>query len=343
MTTPGATLVSTDVPARDRGTPTAVPVVIAIDIEPDGRARVPGSRLQLDGLAPTVARFETLRPRLEDATGRAVRFAWYVRMDPQIEAMAGRADAVVDATRARLDDVRARGDRLGLHTHAGRWDVTRAGWVVDHGDPAWIKHCLRTGFAAYEAAFGEPCLEHRFGDRWSSAAAFDSVASLGAVVDLTLEPGQRAASRIDPTADATGRIPSYASTPRTPHRHRETPLWLLPLTSADPAGTLPRGAWLARRLRYVGQPRHRPLLLDRAWPSPSAYWSLVERTLEEQPLPYLAFAIRSDLSLRPRVAGVDAIFEELLRRPLVRRLAFTDGVGVIEALGLGSGATALAR
>jgi hypothetical protein len=93
---------------------------------------------------------------------------------------------------------------------------------------------------------------------------------------------------------------------------------------------------LARRLRYLGEPLHRPLMLDRAWPTRAACWDMAEHRLAEMSRPYLAFAIRSDLSIRPRAARTWAVIEALVRRPLASQLRFTDGAGVLRTLGLAS-------
>jgi hypothetical protein len=311
----------------------AIPFVLAIDVEHDGRPARPGSGLPLVGLARTDDMLRSLRPRFEDATGRAVRFAWFVRMDPQIAVLAGRADALVEAGRPRIDEWAAHGDRIGLHTHAGRWDVRRGRWVVDHGSADWIAHCVGTSAAAFAGAFGTPCREHRFGDRWSSQAAFGELARLGVEVDLTIEPGQRSVPRLDLTSDATGRIPSYQRLRSEPFRNRASGLWLLPLSAADPAPALSPPVRLARRLRYAGRPRHRPLQLDRPWPSPGAFWDLVERTLDAQARPYFACAIRSDTIVH--LGGrLEQILNALVPRALARRFVFTDGHGALETLGL---------
>jgi hypothetical protein len=239
----------------------------------------------------------------------------------------------VAATRDRIDAWAAYGDRVGLHTHAGRWDDRSGRWVVDHGDAAWVARCIRTSAAAFEEAFGAPCREHRFGDRWSSEAAFVELARLGVRVDLTIEPGQRSVRRLDPTSHATGRIPSYLRLRSEPFRHRASRLWLLPLSSADPAPTLQPVVRLARRLRHAGRPRHRPLQLDRPWRDPGGFWDLVEATLDAQPRPYFACAIRSDTILH-HDGRVERLLESLVRRPLARRLGFTDGHGALASLGL---------
>lgn len=302
----------------------AIPVVLAVDIESDTREAAPHGGVDATGLLQTVDALQRLRPRLEDATGGPVRFAWFVRMDPQVAAQGGRPDALVERAPAAFAAIQAASDVIGLHTHAGRWDPSGRWWVADHGDPAWIDHCLVSSAEAYRRRFGQPCREHHFGDRFSSPAMFDRLASLGIRVDLTPEPGQRGGRRPAGVAHFTGGIPDYTHEPRSAHRAGDRPLWILPLSSADPAPALPWAWRWLRRLRYLGQPRHRTLLLDRSWPSPDIFWDLAEAQLDAGAR-HLAFVIRSDLILRPRWAGASAVLESLLRRPLVRRLTFVGG------------------
>lgn len=307
-----------------------VPIVLGVDVEPDSRTLVPGDRLALDGFAACVTWLENLRPRLEDATGRPVRFTWFLRMDPQIEALTGGPDALAASILPGLRRLQSRGDALGLHTHAGRWDAARRRWVVDHGDPAWVAHCARTAFASYAATFGEPCRRHRYGDRFTSRAALDLAAGLGARVDLTVEPGKPRTARVDVTAPATGEIPSSLHLRSEPMRHGDTDLWLLPLTAGDPGPALPWHIRTARRIRFAGQPLRRPLTLYRPYRTPDAYWDAVEETLSGVPTPYVALVVRSDLPLRPEMAYARPIMEALLHTTLVRRLRFADPLDVVE-------------
>ena len=317
-------------------------MILAIDVEPDGKPRDASDGMQLAGLRATVAFLQHLRPRLEDATGAAVKFAWFLRMDPQIETLGGHATAVADRAAAEIESLARHGDGFGLHTHAGRWEAGRKRWVVDHGSPAWVEHCVRTSFAAFRKAFGTGCRQHRFGDRWISDSVMDLLKEQGCAVDLTPEPGARGARRVDKSADATGRIPSYARLRSVPYRHEGGGPWVIPLTSADPGPALPRAVRLARRLRFVGQHLHRPLILHRAWRSADAYWTLVEKTVWELPAPYVAIAIRSDFVLRPETSGLKELLEALPTRKFVQRLRFTDAVGAATLLGL-DGATAVAE
>src|SRR5687768_8756460 len=96
-----------------------IPVVLAIDVEPDGKPVRARESIRLSGLKATVSWLDELRPRLEAATGRPANFAWFVRMDPQIEQLAGRPTAVAELASSQLDRLRLKGDGIGLHTHAG--------------------------------------------------------------------------------------------------------------------------------------------------------------------------------------------------------------------------------
>ena len=309
-----------------------IPVVLAIDVEPDGKPEGPHDPIRMDGFRATREWLEALRPRLEAATGRPVAFAWFLRMDSQLETMGGSADALARAVLPELQELRRRGDGIGLHTHAGRWNPESGRWLVDHGSAAWIEHCVRTAYRAFEDVLGEGCRQHRFGDRWVSSEALDLLAELGTVVDLSEEPGKSRVKRVDTSADATGEIPSYRRLRSEPRPHRDPRLWLLPLTSADPGPALTLPIRLARRARFFGQPLHRPMTLNRAWRSPTAYWSVVERAVTGQRTPYLALAIRSDFILRPDMAGLRPVLDALPSRAFAARLRFTDAVGAIAML-----------
>jgi len=310
----------------------SVPIVFGVDVEPDVRPTGARDAIGLEGFAACVAWLDDLRPRLEDATGREVSFTWFLRMDPQIEALGGQSAALAIRILPALERLRGLGDTLGLHTHCGRWDAEGNGWVADHGDPGWVAHCVRTAFRSFAETFGVSCRRHRFGDRFTSPAALDLIASLGTSVDLTIEPGKPRTPRVDLTAAATGEIPSSLHLRSEPIRHAGSDLWLLPLTAGDPGPALPWHIRTARRIRFAGQPLHRPLTLYRRYRSPHAYWEAVERTVADVPTPYIALVVRSDLPLTAEMDYARPLMEELLRTSLVRRLRFADPVDVVRGL-----------
>jgi hypothetical protein len=306
-----------------------VPIVFGVDVEPDVRPTSTTDALGLDGFAACIDWLEDLRPRFEEITGRPVNYSWFVRMDPQIEVLGGRADALAVLAYPELERLRRGGDKVGLHTHAGRWDREREEWIVDHGDPDWVAHCIRTAFDAYAQVFGEPCRFHRFGDRWESLAALDLLASLGAVVDLTREPGKPRTDRVDLSAMATGEIPCSLHLRSVPTRHRQSGMWQLPLTAGDPGRALAMPIRLARRIRFAGQTLRRPLTIYRSYRSPDAYWDVVERVVADLPVPYVALVVRSDLPLQPQIGYARPIMDALLTRPFARRLSFTGPAEVV--------------
>ncbi len=288
--------------------------------------------MAVDGFRATVAWLERLRPRLAEAAGAPVRFAWYLRMDPQITWLTGRPDGLARAIPDHIERLLLAGDTIGLHTHAGRWDGER--WIADHGDAGWVGTCIESSADAYAQLFGSACPEHRFGDRWSGPALFDALVRAGIPIDVTIEPGHPGAGHPDMAMPATGRIPDYRSATREPLSLVDGRLWLLPLTSADPGPTMPALRRVVRRIRYLGQPLHRPLQLDRRWSTPESCWEVAEGRLAQMNPPYLAFVIRSDVAIREHAERTAAVMEALLRRPLARRLRFTDAGGVLRTLGL---------
>jgi hypothetical protein len=308
-----------------------VPVTIGIDVEPDDRSEAPGSGVRLDGFHGMRDWLERIRPLLAEASGAPVAFTWFLRMDPQIAWLTGRPEGLAERIERPVADLLARGDSVGLHTHAGRWDGSR--WIADHGDDRWIRECVEVAAGAFERVFGRPCVEHRFGDRWTGDALYDALVDVGVEVDGTIEPGIRGAARTDPTMAATGRVPDYLHVPREAGPTRDGRLWLLPLSSADPGPSLSSLRRLARRLRYPGEPLHRPHLLDRTWSSTAAPWDIAEARLAEMERPYLAFVMRSDTVLDHRAEPTDAVLRALAQRPLARRLRFLTPRRVLAAMG----------
>lgn len=327
-------------PGRERtGSETRIPVLLCVDVEPD-QVEVSRDRPQpWFGFERMLGYIRELRPRLAEATGAAVRLNWFLRMDPQVAQSYGSARWVADTYRSALTELRAAGDTLGLHPHAWRWQESTGRWLADHGNPGWVEECMRTAFDAYAGAFGEPCVAHRFGDRFMSAAVVRVLRELGVRYDLTVEPGARATRSIHPGTAVTGRIPDHGPAPREPYHpaaedpmrpasrsgpgRQEDLLWMIPLTAIDRDPLLPIWRRVARRIRHPDRPRHRPAQLW-APAEPGRFWRIVEDHVVSSPRPYVALAVRSDIPLRsPFMAAVEAKLESLLSDPFARRLEFT--------------------
>ncbi len=329
-----------------------VPVFLCVDLEPDERhVQVPHAE-SLRGIDAIFEHLEGLRPRLAAASGEQVRFLWFLRCDPQIAAVYGSADHLLTRYTETFERVLAAGDRLGLHVHPWRRDEDSQRWVADYGNPAWIEECVEMAFEAYRAQFGAACELHRFGDRWLGTEVIPLLERLGVRFDLTVEPGARGTRSLAPGEVTTGSIPDYTRAPRAPYRPSrsdfrrpaygaaaEPGLWIVPLSAADPAAASPLSYRIGRRVRFPFRPAHRPLQMFRHWPSPQAYWDLVQRYTESLERPYLAVAIRSGDPEAADERQVRAILDHLPEHGLVSRLRFTDPEDGLRLMGYEVGAT----
>jgi hypothetical protein len=218
-----------------------LPIAICIDVEPDERAIDPRVAADWLGFEKTFEFFERLRPQLEDVTGAAAHFSWFVRMDPQIAQAYGSPAWSVARYGKLLDRLLASGDEIGLHIHAWRWDEAFGNWIADMGNQEWVDSCVRMGFAAFEQSLKRPCRSFRFGDHWMNNATLDLVERLGARFDLTAEPGRKMLLIPEPR---TGFPPDYSLTPSQPYRPSKTNftecsdstarrLWVVPLSTFD--------------------------------------------------------------------------------------------------------------
>src|SRR5436190_12457798 len=97
-----------------------IPVVLALDVEPDDPEFVPNSRAPWLGFEAAVDLFAAIRDRLARATECDVHLSWFVRMDPQIAQGYGSAMWFVEQYSTEIAALRSAGDEIGLHTHAWR-------------------------------------------------------------------------------------------------------------------------------------------------------------------------------------------------------------------------------
>jgi hypothetical protein len=313
----------------------AIPTFLCIDVEPEARAVPVDERPPWHGFDVLADHLDALRPRLAERSGRAVTYAWFGRIDPQIEICYGDAAYAFRRHAARFDALRAAGDVFGVHPHSFRLDPGSGRWHSDYADGEWIEHCQAVAFAGFRDATGEPCRLHRFGDHFLTNRIVATAERLGATVDLTAEPGLRAARRLARHEPTYGRLPDCRPVPQLPYRAsaddwrrpdpaRDTGMWMVPLTSADPR---PAEVWQRRALRRLSlhsRPRHRPLLPHRPWRDARAYWDLVAARVDAMAHPYVAIALRTDLPTDPVATRVRALLGALVDHPLSTRLAFVD-------------------
>lgn len=324
----------------------SMPIALTIDVEPDHPWPGLEQRDPWLGFEAWIEYVPRLRDRLERATGTKVHFTWALRMDNQVADIYGEAAWVAATYGRELDALRAEGDELGVHPHAWRWQRIPGRWLQDHASDEWVQTVIETSFEAYRTAFGTGCRTHRFGSRFITAAIVRQIEVLGARVDMTVEPGARGMIALEKAIDATGWLPDSTRAPRVPYRPAAddplrpalTPdaapggLWMLPTSAIDPGPWLPRWRRVARRVRFVARPRHRPVEL---WApvEPRAFWRLVVAAAQALPTPYLSLVVRSDALIRPYLAGsVTAKLDTLADDPAASQLHFATATEALAEL-----------
>jgi hypothetical protein len=312
-----------------------IPAFLEIDAEPDESALEIGAR-PWTGFESIVDFIDGLRAPLAERSGVEPHPSWFFRMDPAIELCFGRADYAFHQHRASIDRLIASGDQFGIHVHPHRWDPEREHIFTDHTDPQWVAHCVRSAADAFEAAVGERPRRSSVA-RFISEPAVDALVESGIKVDFTVEPG------LAPIPEdrgfgvnISGLSTDFRGFPRCPYRVSTEGLGQPASSSEDaralvevPRTTYDYRATLARfrsRVKTKVLRRSAPLPLN-PWEGivePHAYWDLVQRAMEESPLPYLALAIRADRPERPSHQTVRTVLTALTEHPLSKRVAFVD-------------------
>ena len=323
-----------------------VPVVLCIDIEPDERTEARDRRRPWTGYIGLHELLTELRPDLP-GLGPSARFAWFLRMDPQIDAIYGTPAWAAVTYRAQLDRALAEGDALGLHVHTFRRDQDLPGWVAEFGDQGWVNHCLDVGLTAFEAVWGWTCRSFRFGDGWMNDATMARLDALGVRHDLTLEPGKYEPRGIRPWEPMTGVSPDLRTLPREPYRPslvdfrqpdptRADGLWVLPVTTGRLRASLAR---FRKLYRAIWRPRwitSDSLVLNPAL-SPALFRDLLDQALESATTRLLVLTIRSDAGVSPwRLAHVARNLEALGQSGRRAALGLCTPSQALRALGLDS-------
>jgi hypothetical protein len=311
----------------------AIPIILCIDVEPDPRLTDLSDPAPWKGFEACYTRFSLLRKRLAAATGSPVHYNWYLRMDPQVADTYGSAAWVMKEYATEFQDLVTQGDDIGLHTHNYRWETDKQSWLVDNGNPEWVRHCVDMSFDAYEEVFNKSCDAFRMGDKFMSQAAMARIEERGARFDLTVEPGSPPQGHGIPSERFTGSDPDYRDVPSRPYQRAVTDwkkgdpsrtdgLTIIPL-SAGHAET-----WKGRAKRAVARVLGQhvdsldPLTLRLNLHSPSVCL-IMDRLLNETERPYLAFLIRTDIGIKDReTAQMDRAFAHIMQHRYAHDFAF---------------------
>lgn len=325
---------------------TNIPVMIVIDVEPDGRMIPHDQTLPWKGYEGCFEYFSKMRDLLNRVTGQPVNFGWYYRVDPQVEEVYGDPAWALTHYKPILDSLMTAGDDIGLHPHAYRWVDDRKGWVVDHGDQAWVNHCVRMSFKYYEKVLGRGCESFRFGERWMNTETMNLVRELGARYDLTLEPFHPSILSILPEeAEAhTGMLPNGQRFLRTPYRPSEANFTVADQDGSDEFLVVPMSSgyysyefgFKEKVLKFInrdGDLKPQPFTLNFNI-HPKIFRHVIDECLELSDSPYLLLSVRSDVcSDIKRMARMDENFEILMSHPMGKQFSFTGVNKAMNSLG----------
>jgi hypothetical protein len=190
------------------------PIVVEIDVENDEYNPSVWGRAAWQSVPLAFAAIDEARNVLA-ADGHRARFAWGLRLDPQVEIGEGRPDYLLSEFASEIDAARLRGDSFGLHPHWFR--LVNGQWVEDTADAAWDEECIGISLAAFRAGFGKTPGWVHFGESWMDQACFNRAVDEGIRLVLTPEPGMKIDPKFLPGPLFLGTYPEYASHLRRPY------------------------------------------------------------------------------------------------------------------------------
>ncbi len=318
-----------------------IPVILCIDAEPDARLIERGRPKVWEGYESAHSYFLNRRAEIENITGTDASYSWFFRLDPQIAEGYGRADWGVDYYKDWIQDYFRSGDEVGLHPHAFRLDDK--GWIADHGNQPWIEFCLDTAFEGFERNLGRPCRAFRFGDRWMNQDTMDYLENSGIDYNLTLEPGYPLQKNLCPDERVTGELPDTQKMPRFPYRplannyqipdaSRRGGQWVIPISSGPVFKKMGRSERLFKKIFRPSTLRPGNLTLNLSFGA-NGFGQVLDRILENEKQPYLAFVVRTDAFSNPAYfRNLELNFNKLLSHPLRRRFEFATPKRMMELL-----------
>ena len=316
-----------------------IPATFCIDSEPDPRlVREPEPWV---GFRTTAWLASMIRDRLAASSGLDAHLAWLFRMDLGIEEVYGSMAWGLEAHEREVSELLAAGDEIGVHPHGWRHDA--AGWFIEAADHSWLAACTDAALSSYRETFGRACPSHRFGEGMLVPAVLRTLREHDVAVDLTVEPGyperptppehgERLAGLL-PSSENTPDVPYWAGDdPHTPSATPRTPL-MVPITS----GIEVAAHFVDGRVLPVGKPEKVSL-----WTDPRRFASMLDDALDRRP-GHIAFAIRTDLALRPAWEHALANLDTICAHPLAPSLEWVTPAVAAERLASVAAAAADAR
>ncbi len=320
-----------------------VPVLLLIDIEPDGFFIDRHKQAPWLGFERALEIIADIRPRLAQKTNRSAYFTWLVRADPQIAETYASPAWAFEYYREAFKELLAAHDEVGLHVHPYRWDARGNCWVDDYGNQEWVNHCIHMGVSAFEKFFQRRPTSFSMGMDWTNQATMQLVNELqiryefSPILGKEVQPFPIYGNYAGVAPDCS-RIPQhpYHPSPKdflSPDVQQEDGIWIFPQSSrvARPERSWRRTLYDLVRLRPAPPPCTRKFFLQ---DDPVALHVSIDEVLNHVGRPYLTFAIRTHEFNKPkRIATVRRNLANALQHPAAESFVFTTPAEALRILG----------
>ncbi len=308
----------------------SIPILLEIDVEPDGHFLDPVLPGSWDGVEAGFEFLERLRSSLSD--GWPARFVWLVRADPQIDQCYGGPDWGLRQYASDWQRLRGVGDELGVHVHSYLWDGVVGQWAVDFNGDDWTTHCLGMAVEAFHHHFHELPETYSIGMNWTSAGLRQHAADMGLQRELGVVAGRCAKPFPQHMGRFRGAPLDGSAVQSRPHKWQASEghsgLWVVPVSSA------PRQTTLRRKIIDSFSDRTKAIDTDRIMVrlGPRPYSRYLKSYLE-QPDAHLVLTVRSSTLANPAArSGIEAFFASL-KRCVGRHLRLVTAKELVELRG----------
>ena len=325
-----------------------IPIIMCIDVEPDGFFVDRTKLLPWKGYEGAHQYFSELRLKLEEVTGAPAHFTWTYRFDHQVAETYGSPEWPITNYPKFIEDFTRKGDEIGLHPHAYRWDKKINNWIEDLGNQEWVNYCVEMGFDVFNRILNRPCESFRFGAYWISTETINLAERLGAKFDLTVEPGFRIGKRPFPGEFYSAPLPDYDHAPQEPYHpskadflksdpSRKDGIWVIPMSTGFVQYKYGRLEALSKTLFARQELKPRPVTLNLAR-GVNGFRSVMEELLSSLEKPYLAMVVRSDVcgecnSTPTDPANMRKNMDYIMKHPLAKRFVFSTPQEAMSLMG----------
>ncbi len=325
-----------------------IPVILCIDVEPDGFFIDRNKPLPWKGYEGAYRYFSELRPKLEDITGSPAHFTWSYRFDPQVAETYGSPEWPVMNYPKFIEDFIKEGDEIALHPHAYRWEKKINNWIEDLGNQEWVNHCVEMGFDVFKRVLNRPCESFRFGAYWISTETINLAERLGVKFDLTVEPGFRLKKRDFHAELYSAGLPNFDHVPRKPYHPLRTDftkpdptrndgIWVIPMSTSFITYKFGRFETLYKQIFRGDELKPRPITLNWAR-GVNSFRSVLENCLTSLKRPYLLAVLRSEVCsespFEPKQQeNMRRNVEYIINHPLAKQFVFSTPPEAMSTMG----------